>query len=61
VRIGGPEPHPQLLAGDNFARFFEKGQQNLIDLALKLEPGPTASNLLPLLVNAEGPKMDVAA
>src|SRR5213075_739760 len=61
MRIGGPEPHAQFFAGDDFTRFFEKGQKNLINLPLELEPGPVAGNFLPLLVNAERPKQDIAA
>src|SRR5438552_18150887 len=61
MRIGGPEPHAQFFAGDDFTRFFEKGQKNLITLPLELQPGPVPGNFLPLLVNAERPKEDIAA
>ena len=61
MRISGPEPYAQLFAGDDFTRFFEKCQKNLINLPLELEPGPAARNLLPLLVNPKGAKQDIAA
>jgi hypothetical protein len=61
VRIGGPEPYAQLFASDDFTRFFEEGQKNLINLALKLKAGPVPRNFLPLLVNPERPKKDIAA
>ncbi len=61
VRISGPEPHAQLFAGDDITRFFEECQKNLINLALELEPGPVPRNFLPLLINPEGPKEDIAA
>ena len=61
MRISGPEPYAQLFAGDDFTRFFEKCQKNLINLPLQLEPGPAARNFLPLLVNPKGAKQDIAA
>src|SRR5260370_20663686 len=59
MRIGGPEPEAQLFAGDDFTRFFEEGQEYLINLALELEPRPVAGHFLPLLVDVERPKMDI--
>ena len=61
MRISGPEPHAQLFAGDDFTRFFEKCQKNLINLPLKFEPGAVARNFLPLLVDPKRPKEDIAA
>jgi hypothetical protein len=61
MRIGGPEPRAQLFAGDDFTRFFEECQKDLINLALKLEAGPAPRNFLPLLVDPERPKEDIAA
>ena len=61
VRIGRPEPPAQLFAGDNFPRFFEECEKNLINLALELEAGPVPGHFLPLLVNPERPKIDIAA
>ena len=61
VRVGGPEAYAQLFAGNDFARFFEECQKNLINLPLELEPGPVPRHFLPLLVNPEWPKIDVAA
>src|SRR5260370_20379990 len=60
VRIGGPEAHAQLFAGDDLTWFFEKCKKNLINLALELEPGPVARHFLPLLVNAKRPKAYIA-
>ena len=61
MRIGGPEPEAQLFTCNDFTRFFEERHQDLIDLPLELEPGAVSSHFLPLLVNPERPKMDIAA
>jgi hypothetical protein len=59
VRVRGPQAYAQLFPRHDFTRLFKKREKRLVDLPLKLQPNPIPRDFLPLLVNPEGPKMDV--
>ena len=61
IYFGWPEAHAQLFPGDDFARLLEESEQNLINLALQLQPGPIPRHFLPLLVNPKRPKTYIPA
>ncbi len=57
--IRGPQPHAQFLTRDDFAWFFEQREQNLVDLALQLQPRTVPRHFLSLLINLKRPEMDI--
>jgi len=61
MRIGRPKAEAKFLTGNDFSWFFEERDQDLVNLALELYSRPIPGHFLPLLVNPEGPKMDITA
>jgi hypothetical protein len=60
VRVRRPEAHADFFAGHHFALFFDQGEQNLIRLPMKLQPGAVLGDLLAMLVHLERPQANIA-
>src|ERR1700682_6715333 len=59
VRVCGPQAYAQFLARDDFTGLFEQNYQDLINLALELQPRAIPRHFLPLLINLERHEMNI--
>jgi hypothetical protein len=61
VRVRRPQAYAQFLARDDFTGLFEQDNQDLINLALELQPRAIPRHFLPLLINLERSEMNITA
>jgi len=57
--IRGPQAEAQFIPGDHLTMLFDKGEQNLIDLALQFEASAILADFLTMLVDLKRSKADI--